>query len=105
MAVTFDTKPIAFGDRTLLIGSYEAADVNTIVDLDRLGFVEINAVAHMGDSKTNINVKTAGNICLPNIIRVSTLVAGQISIMPAAPADGVANGGGRFMIIGRRGQS
>lgn len=105
MAVTFDTKPIAFGDRTLLIGSYEAADVNNPIDLDQLGFVEINAVAHMGDSKTNINVKTAGNICLPNILRVSTRTPGQLTITPATPADGVANGGGRFMIIGRRGQS
>ena len=105
MAVTFDTKPIAFGDRTLLIGSYEAADVNNPIDLDQLGFVEINAVAHMGDSKTNINVKTAGNICLPNILRVSTNVPGQLSVVPATPADGVSNGGGRFMIIGRRGQS
>jgi|14_taG_2_1085336.scaffolds.fasta_scaffold191006_2 hypothetical protein len=105
MAITFDTKPIAFGDRTLLIGSYASGDVNQAIDLGQLGFVQINAVAHMGDSKTNINVKTAGNICLPNIIRVSTDSPGNINITIAAPADGVANGGGKFMVIGRRGQS
>ena len=104
MAVTFDTRTSTFGDRTIVTGSYAAGDVGpgSPINIDSLGFTEINGIAHMGDSQTNINVKTAGNINKPNQISVTSL-AGTITMTIFTPINGVANGGGRFMIIGRRG--
>ena len=100
--VTFDTKTSTFGDRTIVTGSYTNSDVGPLgaVDLSTIGFTEVNAVAHMGDSQTNMSVKrvTGNNINKPNVI---TVAGTQISFK--TPIDSVNNGGGRFMIIGRRG--
>ena len=102
MAVTFDTKTSTFGDRTIVTGSYAASDVGpgNPVNLASIGFTEINAVAHMGDSQTNINVKTAGNINKPNTIVITKV---PLVMTFNAPINGTTNGGGKFMIIGRRG--
>ena len=104
MAIVVDTKPITFGERTLMMGTYTASDVGVagMLNLTALGFAEVNAVMHMGDSQTNINVKTAGNICLSNEITVNN-AANNVSMNIWTPMMAVGNGGGKFMIIGRRG--
>ena len=101
MAVVFDNRTSTFGDRVLITGTYEASDAGSLINLESLGLKRIFGVAHMGDSQTNIALKTAGNVNISNFITVRNTV-GTKSMTINTPIDSVVNGGGKFMIIGRR---
>jgi hypothetical protein len=101
VAVVIDTRVSTFGDRVLITGTYEATDAGVAISLESLGLKRIFGVSHMGDSQTNIALKTAGNVNIPNFVTVNN-TPGSRSITIHTPIDSVANGGGKFMIIGRR---
>tara|TARA_R100000458_G_C8272695_1_gene247559 strand:- start:2020 stop:2343 length:324 start_codon:yes stop_codon:yes gene_type:complete len=101
VAVVFDNRTSTFGDRVLITGTYEASDAGSIINLESLGLKRIFGVVHMGDSQTNIALKTAGNVNISNFITVRNSV-GSRSMTINTPINSVANGGGKFMIIGRR---
>ena len=112
LAIVMDTKTTTFGDRTLMTGTYTAADVGILglLNLTDLGFVEVNAVMHMGDSKTNISLRSGSSAvdhCIPNVITVvnSNPASVTMNIWNPVAAPPTANGGGKFMIIGRRGSA
>lgn len=107
MTIVWDEKAITFGDRTIMFCTYENSDIMQQIDVEGAGFCEINAVVHMGDSKTNISVRNGGNsgainVRVPNIPAVINTNT-PLTVNLATPIMGVGNGEGKLMIIGRRG--
>ena len=98
MVVTINNTPTAFGDRTIMTGSYSITPPHTF-DLSSVGFAEINAIFHADDViPTAFNAKTAGNINLPNQITFSgtTMTVGTHIVGIGRETTGT------FLVIGRR---
>ena len=103
MAVTFDTKPIAFGDRLIVTGTYAVNDAT----IDATGFFsEIHACYSMPTAATDTDTRLLRDLNFADLFTMN-LSTNIITITegsnPRADTAAGADNAGKFMIIGRRG--